>query len=135
MRNSYWMVLIGAALCAAPSAATAQDPAAVAQGAMVWAKQCTRCHNARASTERTDRDWFTIVAHMRARANLTRSQATAVATFLTATNEPVAAPSSPEKTAPADSATAAAANVVPPTTLTPEQRKRLLAYLARIRQP
>lgn len=135
MRNSYWMILAGATLCAAPSAATAQDPAAVAEGAKVWAQNCTRCHNARASTERTDRDWFTIVAHMRARANLTRSQATAVATFLTATNEPIAAPSSPENTAPADSATAAAAKVVIPTTLTPEQRKRLLAYLARIRQP
>lgn len=69
-------------------AQSAEEMARVAEGATVYGQQCTRCHNARSPMERNDREWITIVAHMRARANLTRTQARAVAAFLKATNAP-----------------------------------------------
>ena len=67
-----------------------QDPMAVAEGAQVYANNCTRCHQARPGSERTDLEWIAIVAHMRARANFTKSQAAAVLAFLQATNVPEA---------------------------------------------
>lgn len=57
-------------------------------GAELWGRTCTRCHNGRAINERTDREWATIVSHMRARANLTRSDARSILEFLQATNTP-----------------------------------------------
>jgi len=60
----------------------------MAEGAQVYAATCGRCHNPRAGTERTDAEWIPIVAHMRARANLTKRQAEAVLVFLQATNLP-----------------------------------------------
>lgn len=62
------------------------DVQAMARGAQTYGQQCARCHVSRSSTERSDRDWTTIMKHMRARANLTRAQAQDVATFLQATN-------------------------------------------------
>lgn len=59
---------------------------AQASGAELWGRTCTRCHNGRAINERTDREWTTIVKHMRARANLTRSEARTILEFLQATN-------------------------------------------------
>lgn len=85
----------------APATLAAQNPTAIADGARVWANNCTRCHNARPSQERTDGQWRTIVLHMRARANLTRADAELVTTFLQATNLPevAAAPGAPAPTA------------------------------------
>ena len=60
----------------------------VGEGAQVYATTCARCHNARSGTERTDSEWGPIVAHMRARANMTKGQAEAVLAFLRATNIP-----------------------------------------------
>lgn len=57
-------------------------------GAELWGRTCTRCHNGRAINERTDREWATIVNHMRARANMTRSDARTILEFLQATNTP-----------------------------------------------
>ncbi len=65
-----------------------QDPMAIVEGAQVFANNCARCHQARAGSERTDLEWIAIVAHMRARANFTKSQAAAVLAFLQATNLP-----------------------------------------------
>lgn len=69
----------------------------VAEGAVVYAQNCGRCHNARSPLERTDREWVTIVAHMRARGNLTKSQASQVLDFLQMANgtEAPAAPVAP----------------------------------------
>jgi len=79
-------IVLAAALvvAAAPRPAAAQS--AVADGARVWASNCVRCHNARPSVERTDTEWLIIVNHMRARANLTKTDARSVAAFLQATN-------------------------------------------------
>lgn len=71
-----------------PVSAYGQDPTAIAEGAQVYGNNCARCHVARASSERSDVEWSVIVMHMRARANLTRSQAAAVLAFLQATNLP-----------------------------------------------
>lgn len=96
----------------APAALAAQNPAAVAEGARVWADNCTRCHNARPSQERTDGQWRTIVLHMRARANLTRADAELVTTFLQATNLPevAAAPAAPAPAAPSEPEAEASVN-------------------------
>lgn len=55
-------------------------------GVQLWGRTCSRCHNTRPLNERTDREWATIVNHMRARANLTRSDARAILEFLQAAN-------------------------------------------------
>lgn len=68
------------------ASASAQDPNAVANGAVVYGRSCARCHNLRAPSERSDREWRVIVSHMRSRANLTRDDARSVLAFLRATN-------------------------------------------------
>lgn len=81
--------LIATLLVLVPAAVGAQqDPLAIAEGAQVYANNCARCHQARPGSERTDLEWIAIVAHMRARANFTKSQAAAVLAFLQATNLP-----------------------------------------------
>lgn len=81
-------VLVGIGLLWTPAGVSGQDPALVAEGARGWSQNCTRCHNARSPLERNDADWAIIVGHMRARANLTKRQATAIATYLQAVNHP-----------------------------------------------
>ena len=64
------------------------ETALIAEGLRVWTRQCVRCHDIRPTWERRDRSWTVILAHMRARANLTRDQARAVLAYLQAYNEP-----------------------------------------------
>ncbi len=81
--------LLATLLFGAPSIGIAQQTGpTLAQGAQVYATTCGRCHQARPGSERTDREWGPIIAHMRARANLTKTQAAAVLLFLRATNAP-----------------------------------------------
>lgn len=95
MKHILFLAALMVLLSTVPSQAQSPkiDAELMARGARVWAQNCTRCHNARSSFERNDRDWTTIVAHMRARANLTRREAQAVATFLRSSNAPEASPS------------------------------------------
>jgi hypothetical protein len=87
MKTHYWTGLAILALWTpAPAAAQQNDPSLIGQGATVFANNCSRCHNARAGSERSDAHWIPITLHMRARANLTRTQAQAVLAFLQATN-------------------------------------------------
>lgn len=83
----------GALLFLVPPATAAGQ--AEAQGVRLWSQNCGRCHNLRAATERTDREWVTIMAHMRARANLTRSTAEQILAFLQSTNLAAAASETP----------------------------------------
>lgn len=129
------MVLTSTALLAPTATAAAQTvrAEAVAEGARVWSAQCTRCHTPRPSAERTDRQWQTIIAHMRARANLTRSDASAVAAFLQATNAPPVATSTVGGAAPQagpDDTGADDARAPEPIELSAAERAALLRYLA-----
>lgn len=81
-------LLVGLGLLWIPMGASGQDPAQIAAGARAWSQNCTRCHNARSPLERNDADWAIIVGHMRARANLTKTQATAITAYLQAVNRP-----------------------------------------------
>jgi mono/diheme cytochrome c family protein len=76
--------LLSAALL--PHDAVAQQGEAVAEGARVYGATCGRCHNPRSPLERSDRDWVTIVNHMRVRGNLTGEEYRSVLAFLQATN-------------------------------------------------
>jgi mono/diheme cytochrome c family protein len=82
------LTVIAVTALTAPAAIEAQDPLAMARGAQVYAAYCASCHNARASSERTDLEWVAISLHMRARANFSKSQTSAVLAFLQATNLP-----------------------------------------------
>lgn len=68
--------------------ASAQDPNIIAEGAKLWANNCMRCHNARSPRERTDREWLTIMNHMRTRANLTKTESAAITAYLQMVNVP-----------------------------------------------
>lgn len=83
-------MLIAGALGVGQLSAQASDPTLIPEGAQVYGDFCASCHNARASSERTDLEWVAIVLHMRARANFTKREAAAVLAFLQATNLPEA---------------------------------------------
>lgn len=87
------LVFAALALGALQARAQSVDPARMAEGAQVFADNCQRCHSVRSPAERTDREWYTIVSHMRTRANLTRSEAEAVVVYLKASNPPEHPPS------------------------------------------
>lgn len=80
--------IVAAAALLWPQGASAQEASRVAEGGRLYGQTCGRCHNPRPSTERTDREWRTVMGHMRARANLSRSDARAIVAFLQATNGP-----------------------------------------------
>lgn len=89
MLRTLLSLVAGVTLLALPDALTAQqDAALIGKGAQLYAQTCSRCHNPRGATERTDAEWGLIVLHMRARAVMSRSQAEAVLAFLQATNLP-----------------------------------------------
>ncbi len=79
-------IMVGLAILFPLRAEAQQDPALLTRGAEVYLETCGRCHNVRPASERTDREWVAIVLHMRARANLSKTQADAVLAFLQATN-------------------------------------------------
>lgn len=85
MKTLVSIVLAGVAVLLAAGELTSQT-SAVGEGARVYAENCSRCHNLRSPAERDNRDWVTIMLHMRARANLTKSEANAVRVFVQATN-------------------------------------------------
>ncbi len=95
-----------------PQGASAQTQA-VAEGARVYGATCGRCHNARSPLERSDRDWVTIINHMRVRANMTGGQTRNVLAFLQATNGD---PSEITTIAAAQPGTAATMSTAPPST-------------------
>lgn len=55
-------------------------------GAQVWSENCMRCHNFRQPRARSDREWETIVHHMRVRANLTGDEHRLILRFLKSAN-------------------------------------------------
>lgn len=88
MKTSTRILTIALAIAFWPTSIAGQDMADFAEGARLYGQHCIRCHTARSPTERSDQEWVTIVNHMRARANLPKSQAVALRTFLQTTNVP-----------------------------------------------
>lgn len=89
MRHTIRTTALVAALAILPTLAAAQqrpDPEAIARGGRLYGQTCARCHNPRPPTERSDREWATIMLHMRARANLVKEDAEAILAFIQATN-------------------------------------------------
>lgn len=67
-------------------AAPAPDPMAFVRGAQKWANTCARCHGIRDARELDDAQWQVVVAHMRARAGLTATDAQDILRFLQQSN-------------------------------------------------
>jgi cytochrome c5 len=65
------------------------EPGESAQGAKVWAENCSRCHNMRDPQDLRDDQWITTAFHMRIRAGLTGQQTRDVLTFLQESNAKV----------------------------------------------
>lgn len=132
MRTFLMIVALGVLAVAAPRHAVAQtpDPMLVAKGAQIYGNQCMRCHNLRSPSEFNDVDWRTILAQMRARANLTREQTEAVLVFVQATNAPPATASAADAAVRTQVAAADTSSGKPP--LTAAQVKQLRAYLIRL---
>ncbi len=144
MHTTLGVTIMAAALFGFASAAAAQgDPAQIAEGAQLWGDHCTRCHNARLPSERSDAEWATIMAHMRARANLRKAEAQSITRFLQATNpesRPPVRAQEPDNTEDApvgtgspeadeDAKDEALSTGAALTTLDPAQRAALLSYL------
>lgn len=135
MRAIVLIVGLAALGASTPQAAEAQqatpDAALVARGAQIYGTNCARCHNLRSPTEYNDLNWRTIMAQMRARANLTRDQARAVLAFVQMTN---GVPSASATSDMGDAAPSAPAVEPAPAgkSLTPAQKQQLRAYLARL---
>ena len=100
---------------------SAQERGSVAKGARQYGAVCGSCHNARSPLERTDRQWVTIMNHMRVRANLTGDQVRDVLAFLQATN------TDPRERAPLEGAGAPAPAAGLPVSLTPSTDPEIIA--------
>lgn len=83
-RNRIAAAAISAAIISSGCAgATAQGPPPIMQrGASLWAATCHRCHNLRPPQQYSAGQWPVIVTHMRTRADLTKSEAEAIAAYL-----------------------------------------------------
>lgn len=87
LRTGIALVLGAVGLIVASGTAKAQEAGSVADGARAYGDVCGTCHNPRSPLERNDRDWVTIMNHMRVRANMTGKQFRDVVAFLQATNQ------------------------------------------------
>lgn len=80
------LVAIGPAIllpgCAATSAGGEGTTTARSTGSRIWAGTCNRCHNLRPPRQFAAEEWPVVVDHMRTRADLTKSEAEAVAAYL-----------------------------------------------------
>jgi mono/diheme cytochrome c family protein len=78
------LMLAGAASAFAGDATPAKSDSDVAgiDAAKLWAQTCSQCHNMSPVKSYSPAEWGVIVHHMRVRANLTGSEARAIAAFL-----------------------------------------------------
>ncbi len=66
----------------APPTKKAEAKVKKLDGAELYQVHCSRCHAERYATERTAKEWKTLMLHMRVRANLPAGQAKAVLKYL-----------------------------------------------------
>ncbi len=81
------LLVVGVVAAFGARPAWPQEASSISEGASVYGDMCGSCHNARSPLERTDRDWVTIINHMRVRGNLTGREVKSVLAFLQATNQ------------------------------------------------
>jgi mono/diheme cytochrome c family protein len=132
-RPRFITLFIAAGLIATPSIVSAQQTGSLAEGARIYGKVCGSCHNARSPLERSDRDWITIINHMRVRANMTGTQVRDVLAFVQATNQNparIAVLPPPPPSVQEDSARREAPPFDPGTLDSAERGKRLVAEKA-----
>jgi len=77
-----WNVFAGGKEKVETTTVTASDSSSQLSGQELWSMNCQRCHNMRSPVMYTNAQWGVIVHHMRVRANLTGSDARAIAEFL-----------------------------------------------------
>ena len=84
-------ILFVAVLCSVGiySQAHGQNVSEGLSGADVYQQHCSRCHNFRPPSERSDSEWSIVVARMRSIGNFTGAQSRAVLDFLQSANNPV----------------------------------------------
>jgi mono/diheme cytochrome c family protein len=87
-RTASTLAILAVSIGGMAGPARADDGSAAARGAVVYAANCGRCHNARAPRDLGDRDWVVVVTHMRVIAGLPGEQAREVLAFLQANNDP-----------------------------------------------
>lgn len=76
------LLLLPVSGCAGTSTAAREGASFQQQGALTWAMTCNRCHRLRPPRQFSAEEWPVIVNHMRTRADLTKSEAEAVAAYL-----------------------------------------------------
>ena len=78
LTGSLWDAIAGSS----ESSETLAESSAGLSGEELWSNNCQRCHNLRSPAMQTPVQWQIIVHHMRVRANITGSDARAIADFL-----------------------------------------------------
>lgn len=76
------LLAIATILAGCAGASPPESTSEVARGTRVWSATCSRCHERRPARQFTPDQWSVIVKHMRTRADLTKSEAEAVAAYL-----------------------------------------------------
>jgi mono/diheme cytochrome c family protein len=76
------VVVLLATACASGSVQERGMQDMAADGATLWRETCSHCHNLRSAQEFTAQQWPIIVSHMRTRADLSKSEAEAIAAYL-----------------------------------------------------
>ena len=85
LTGSLWDALAGSSeleTSADSSGGVKSESSGGLSGEELWSNNCQRCHNLRSPAMQTPVQWQIIVHHMRVRANLTGSDARAIADFL-----------------------------------------------------
>jgi len=84
--GSLWDALAGSSEPSDTSADSSRGVKSESNGGLsgeeLWSNNCQRCHNLRSPAMQTPVQWQIIVHHMRVRANITGSDARAIADFL-----------------------------------------------------
>ena len=84
LTGSFWDALAGSSerSDAESSGGVKSESNGGLSGEELWSNNCQRCHNLRSPAMQTPVQWQIIVHHMRVRANITGSDARAIADFL-----------------------------------------------------
>lgn len=80
------IIVAGLILSASVSAAEVKPEGDFLKGLKTWKNTCSRCHEMRDPKEYTDKQWKTVVTHMKIRAGLTGQDARDILKYLQNSN-------------------------------------------------